>query len=339
MVTLGRKRYNNSFIISGSLCPSFNRLHISSLSFFYAYYHWLSNAWLNASNLSPLASSWHCRTMEENLGKDEVPYPGNTASPLRPVEQNAHQYDSTGPRVMPSPNSPTRYRSNSKTALDERSTFSGEAYMHERRTGSPRREVDELFRPENHHAGEDMASEELPPYTTKSFYRTRASRPLIDLVKNEWRTNPKYGQAKSPSPDRSNQSRWARAMAACRFQRHLLVYLLLVGACWLSWKCYLEPQWEEHLLLSGSLDERVKTGKGWFGSNRGLVFTDMVQLKMLDRRLVPGVGSERTRKRLVIMGDVHGCKQECKFPVTMKYILRIVYSAWLTQGTSVLAPR
>jgi len=257
--------------------------------------------------------------MKDRLAKDGDSSSRKVASPSKPLEQNTHRCASTESRVMPLPNSPTRYRSNNKTALDEKAPNSEGVYMQELRREFSEQGVDDRVGPQSRPAGEDMSSENVPSYTSRSFYRTR---PLLDLVKGEWRTNPKYGQTQSPSPDRSYRSRWVRAV---RVQRYLLVYLLLVGACWLSWKWYLEPQWEEHLLLGGSLDERMKTGKGWFGSNKSLVFTDMVQLKTLDRRLVPGSGSRRTGKRLISVGDVHGCKDECTFPKGMRYTLYIYF--------------
>jgi hypothetical protein len=36
----------------------------------------------------------------------------------------------------------------------------------------------------------------------------------------------------------------------------------------------------------------MRTGMGWFGSNMRPVFNDMVQMKTLDRKLVPGVGGK-----------------------------------------------
>lgn len=250
--------------------------------------------------------------MEEISANEDVPYHRNATSPLRSLEQSTHRCTSTDPRVAPLPNPPTRYRSNSKSAPEEISLYLDGAYIQESHSDSPRRESDDWVQGEVRRA--DIASEDIPSYTLRSFFRTRAAWPLIDLVKNEWRTNPRYGQTRSPSPDRSCQSRWTYAMTARRLQRYLLVYLLLVGACWLSWRWYLKPQLEEHLLLSESLDERFKTGKGWFGSNKKPAFNDMVHLKTLDKNLVPGVGSGRSRKRLIIVGDVHGCKDECMFP-------------------------
>lgn len=54
----------------------------------------------------------------------------------------------------------------------------------------------------------------------------------------------------------------------------------------------------------------MKTGEGWFGENMRPEFLDMVQMKMLDQDLVP---ARKDRKRLVIIGDVHGCSDERKY--------------------------
>ncbi|EKV12787.1 Ser/Thr protein phosphatase family [Penicillium digitatum PHI26] len=59
----------------------------------------------------------------------------------------------------------------------------------------------------------------------------------------------------------------------------------------------------------------------WFGANSSLQFDGLVQIRTLNPDLVPGdlarVGSgEFSRKRLIFVGDVHGCKEECKkFPL------------------------
>lgn len=47
-------------------------------------------------------------------------------------------------------------------------------------------------------------------------------------------------------------------------------------------------------------------------------FNDLVHIQKLNPDLVPvdlaGVDADsKKRKRLIIVGDVHGCKEECKF--------------------------
>ena len=70
--------------------------------------------------------------------------------------------------------------------------------------------------------------------------------------------------------------------------------------------------WNEHTLLRGSLDERMKTGVGWFGANMRPKFSDITQLSEMDAALLPTGG--RHGRRLIVIGDVHGCHDERKMP-------------------------
>ena len=65
--------------------------------------------------------------------------------------------------------------------------------------------------------------------------------------------------------------------------------------------------------MNASLDSRIKTGKGWFGINMQPKFADIIQLEKLDRSLLPGEtgGKHEREKRLIVVGDVHGCVDEC----------------------------
>ena len=60
-------------------------------------------------------------------------------------------------------------------------------------------------------------------------------------------------------------------------------------------------------MLSDALDEKVRAGKGWYGTNMRPAFVDMIQLKTMDSRLIPQDGD---KNRLIFIGDVHGCYDE-----------------------------
>ncbi|SLM34788.1 Metallo-dependent phosphatase-like [Lasallia pustulata] len=136
-------------------------------------------------------------------------------------------------------------------------------------------------------------------------------RPLIDLVKNEWRTNPKYGP--TLFSDHGGHSRRVRPpdcgqiVTAPRLRRYLILFLLLCLFLWGYWKWWFRPRWAEHILLNDSLNERMRGGEGWYGGNVRPTFTDLIQLQTLDKSLVP---SRDGRTRLIVVGDVHGCKDE-----------------------------
>lgn len=80
----------------------------------------------------------------------------------------------------------------------------------------------------------------------------------------------------------------------------------------------LSPRLQDQNSLLHSLDPTSKAEtSGWFGANSSLEFDGLVQIRTLDPDLVPGdlagvKTGESSRKRLIIVGDVHGCKEECK---------------------------
>ena len=72
------------------------------------------------------------------------------------------------------------------------------------------------------------------------------------------------------------------------------------------------------------MNERIRTGNGWFGTNMRPKFADIIQVKDLDRNLIP-----RDKTRLIVVGDVHGCKDEC-MPVSSMGISKAL--EWFRKG-------
>ena len=104
---------------------------------------------------------------------------------------------------------------------------------------------------------------------------------------------------------------------APKFRRYLVVYAILLMFAYTGWEAVLQPMIKEHeeILTSLNADTLEKVG-GWFGTNVRPEFVDVVPMKTLDPALLPS--PERTKghkssRRLVIVGDVHGCQDECKF--------------------------
>ncbi|KAL8973438.1 MAG: hypothetical protein Q9197_002315 [Variospora fuerteventurae] len=73
------------------------------------------------------------------------------------------------------------------------------------------------------------------------------------------------------------------------------------------------PSWEEHRLLNDALDEKVRKGTAWYGLNLRPAFMDMIQLERLDVGELP---QEDGKRRLIFIGDVHGCYAELQALVT-----------------------
>jgi hypothetical protein len=156
-----------------------------------------------------------------------------------------------------------------------------------------------------------------PVFTSQSAYYKTHSRPLIEYIRNEWMSNPKYGQVYSNGEDRPNKFRMFLSwLAAPRVRRYILGYTLIGLCIWGAWHSFLRPLINEHTALARSLNVKLKSGKGWFGTNARPEFIDMIHLKTLDSKLIPNDKTHErgSGKRLVFVGDVHGCKDEREFP-------------------------
>ncbi|KAK2807669.1 hypothetical protein FQN51_000106 [Onygenales sp. PD_10] len=153
------------------------------------------------------------------------------------------------------------------------------------------------------------------------------SRPLVNLVRNVWNSADARVSSKlrptttMPSAGR-NTSSWPASIkvlltlvTAPRFRRYLIVYACLLGLCWVSWAGLLSPRLREHIDLSRALDVRTKQKVGgWFGTNALPKFNDLVYIRSLDPALLPGeqplAADAPNRRRLIAVGDVHGCVDE-----------------------------
>lgn len=150
---------------------------------------------------------------------------------------------------------------------------------------------------------------------------SRFSRPLIDSVRNGWQSrSPAYHPLTSANDDK--HPRWVQMalsiVAAPRFRRYVIVYLTLFLLGWAGWAFVISPQMQEHADMLRALDPGTRK-YGLFGTNSLPRFDDLVLMQTLDSSLLPGstVDVEKTDegspRRLVIVGDVHGCKHECRW--------------------------
>ncbi|KAH7061043.1 Ser/Thr protein phosphatase family [Macrophomina phaseolina] len=140
-------------------------------------------------------------------------------------------------------------------------------------------------------------------------------RPLIENVTNEWR---KTNQDLDPDDDDfyySDKQNWytpaiitfiAAQRIPRRIQRAILTAVVSIILLFFSWRWFLGPYWAEQTNLNDALTGPQKYG--FYGANARPAFTDMVQVKTLDPSLLPT--SSADRQRLVVVGDVHGCKSE-----------------------------
>lgn len=151
-----------------------------------------------------------------------------------------------------------------------------------------------------------------------------AQRPLISFVTNKWDTS-HSSRGRSSSSASSTSFDWHRVpllgfivsvVMAPKFRRYLVVYAILLMSAYTGWEAVLQPMIKEHedILTSLNVDTLEKVG-GWFGTNVRPEFVDVVSMRTLNPALLPSLEKKqgKSSRRLVIVGDVHGCKDECKF--------------------------
>lgn len=160
---------------------------------------------------------------------------------------------------------------------------------------------------------DDNLAESSPAFgggPTPSYFRRFPKRPLINFARNAKRR--RRGSQHSSSPDRE-VPRWVKILAAIvfapKFRRYLTVYIILLMVCFTGWEGILKPRLDEDAALIKALDiESEESVGGWFGTNARPPLADIIQTRTLHPSLLP---SKDNGRRLVIVGDVHGCKDEC----------------------------
>ena len=168
----------------------------------------------------------------------------------------------------------------------------------------------------------------LPQHSASAYQIYRQRRPLVDLIKNEWKNSPYTSSSTSPTSFGYSAPNWIQVLRAPRFRHYVLIIFAILGLIWGNWHFWAGPQWEEHRQLGDSLKERMKTGDGWFGENMRPEFLDMVHVSTLDQELIPQKGDG---KRLIVVGDVHGCHDERGLNFSRRVNLRLTLSRqWST---------
>jgi len=183
-----------------------------------------------------------------------------------------------------------------------------------------------IYPPTGFMAGRDQTPENYeqnPSHLVKEFpSRTYQGRPLIDFITNDWRTDSRYQKNIYASDESESLYRWeddywvhprwknmiSYKRVPRRVQRYLLIYVALLIATWVSWTWFIQPDWEKNKELESQLNVKPTSV---FGSNMRPEFSDMTQVKTLDSALLPS--EHQLMQRLVVVGDVHGCKEERKY--------------------------
>jgi hypothetical protein len=87
-----------------------------------------------------------------------------------------------------------------------------------------------------------------------------------------------------------------------RVQRYLAFFLVFATIAWVGWRSLLGTVYDEYKQEIALMDD---TTQQTFGVNLRPEFKDMIHIGTMDKKHLP-----TDNKRLVVVGDVHGCREE-----------------------------
>lgn len=163
-----------------------------------------------------------------------------------------------------------------------------------------------------------------PKNAVSAFPGSEQRRPLIDFVTNEWSKSSHRAASFDSDDSYANYpferekydpphlpewvKRLLRVQVPRRVQRYLGGYLIFLLALWFGWLYWLQPAWQHEKALDESANIANSAKGQAFGVNMRPSFADMVHFKQLDAEYLPSASNPE--RRLVFVGDVHGCKDE-----------------------------
>lgn len=163
--------------------------------------------------------------------------------------------------------------------------------------------------PRIHTSMEDGATVEKGGFASShnayAYQYSHHRRPLIDRIQNRWRSS----ASSESSPSSPLPPSFSQIISAPKFRRYLSIILLVFLIPWSCWRYFLKSLWEDHQILDNALNKQLGKGAAYYGLNVRPAFRDMIQLQTWDTSLL-SLGDQT--KRLVFIGDVHGCYDERK---------------------------
>lgn len=158
-----------------------------------------------------------------------------------------------------------------------------------------------------------------------SYPGQRLRKPLIEYITNEWRDTPTPHTSETSAYPRDDEfldklelclDRFLALIKAPKFRRLLLLVFVLALSSFFLLTKIVAPFIEEETAVWKSLSlDTIPSGAGLFGTNVRPRFPNMIHLQDLDPNLLPQTSKEKlegikNKKRLIFVGDIHGCKKE-----------------------------
>lgn len=168
----------------------------------------------------------------------------------------------------------------------------------------------------------DTHEESLSAYRARLKTQQLAQKPLIEQVSNQWQGEKAKSPYESPSDQELREIGFcdldeegscvnvSRGVVASRRFRRMIAYFLVFGlALYYLWSRFVQPRLDEEWAYKEGF---VLQQNGTYGiAKGGDLDPGLVRIKDLDRDLVPGGRKDpEGKRRLVFVGDVHGCKKE-----------------------------
>lgn len=146
----------------------------------------------------------------------------------------------------------------------------------------------------------------------------RRRRPaLIEIIQTEWHN----ARFKPPGPHHEDGlPNLEQILSAPKVRRWGLVGFVFLGLLWVNWGLWARARWREHTVLKNAVSGgKLQNGFGSFGTNMRAEFGGLVHLRSLGEDYGVGRQGRNDESRLVVVGDVHGCIDECEFYFSYVY--------------------
>ncbi|KAK5311473.1 hypothetical protein LTR70_008764 [Exophiala xenobiotica] len=159
--------------------------------------------------------------------------------------------------------------------------------------------------------------------TQANAWLSGGRNPLIEKCTNEWQNSPQYHEATSFESNKTafdavtNTLKRICAMTkAPKFQRLVFVSIFATVVAIFYWQYFLSNYVAEEKEAWDTLNSEFGRNRGnVYGQNKRVQFPGMTQLSTLDAKYLPrtsraSLDSASKHRRLIFIGDIHGCMDE-----------------------------